>query len=229
MKKVKWFFRDYPYIAYPVIGIILSFIIRRGDINLFVWIFVIVAVISQAFANKRRKDREHLEFLRLQAREFVESIKKNKSLSPIPAPIFLAPDEHLFLQDGNSGLLETRAVRHSTGGFGSVRVARGVRIGGYSGRSESFQEWRKLDKGQLLLTNEKVLFMGSKENRTFAVSKIIAINTLKDAVRLSIDGRSKDVMFPVGNPYIWCAALNILKSTKTPLDLSHVNINITFE
>jgi hypothetical protein len=164
--------------------------------------------------------------LRNEAQGYIDTVRKNKSLTIIPSPIFLGQAEHLFLQQEATKLIETRAVRHSGGGFGSVRVAKGIRIGGYSGQSESSQEWRTLDTGRLMLTNEKIVFTGSKESRTIPMEKILAVETFRDSIRISVDGRAKSLKFPVSNPYIWGTVVNILKSVKDPLNLGDLKLDV---
>ena len=164
MAKVRSLFINQPFISWAILALISSFVFRMTAINVCVWILAIVLAVHQAHKNKIRK---HLEFLRNEAQEYIDTIRKNKSLTVIPSPIFLSKTEHLFLQQDLTKLLETRAVRHSGGGFGSVRVTRGIRIGGYSGQSESSQEWRTLDIGKLMLTNEKSFLQVQKKAGLF--------------------------------------------------------------
>lgn len=182
------------------------------------------------YINSKNKEEEKLQnklFLINEANEYIDLIKKTKSLSLIKpeGSIFLDKDENLFLKE-DSILKETRSVRHSSGGFGGVTVMKGVRIGGYSGTSSSSLEWSALDRGTLFLTSQKLLFTGNKENRTIKLENVVAIKTYLDAIEIKINGRSKAIQFPVKNPYIWSTAINILKSVNDPMNIGNLKLDI---
>ena len=161
-----------------------------------------------------------------EAESYIAAIKNQKQLPQISSDaLFLASGEHAFLEE-QVILKETRAVRKSSGGFGGLRIMKGVTIGGWSGTSESHQEWRQLDSGQLVLTNKKIIFRGGKENRTIPIDKIVAFETYSDRVEIVIDGRTKNIAFSVKNPLIWKIAISIIKNAKDPLDLGNTNLNV---
>ena len=192
-------------------------------------LFVVAAIVinwRKEMFKKLKLRNEHMESLRKEAKEYVDMIRNNKSLIAITSPIFLNPNEHLFLYEA-SEFSETRAIRHSTGGFGSVRVAKRFSLGGWSGSSESSQEWRTLDTGKLFITDKKMLFMGAKENRTIPIEKIVAVDVFRDGFKISIDSRAKGAMFKVSNPYVWGVVINILKQVKDPLNLEGVNLDVS--
>jgi hypothetical protein len=93
-----------------------------------------------------------------QAQEFIDGVKQKLKLPVVSTDIMLKPDEKA-VYSSSSVLYETRAV-HS-----GVRVAKGVYIGGTSGRSLSTQQWAKLDTGCLTITNKRVVFVGTKEEK----------------------------------------------------------------
>jgi len=76
-------------------------------------------------------------------------------------------------------LMETRAVRTSRGAYGgsSFRIAKGVsfRLGGYRGTSESHDEFREIDTGTLVLTSQRLIFIGMKRTLATPLEKIIDI------------------------------------------------------
>ncbi len=223
----KSFYRNHPYLVLTFGAILFSFLVRSWVV--FFCLFF-TAIIIAYFQDKAEKNKAHMKLLRQDAQNYVDLIKKNKSLSVIPGiglPIFLNQNENLFLKE-NVKLFETRAVRHSGGGFAGVRVMKGVTVGGYSGQSESSQEWRLLDSGEIFITNEKILYKGIKENRTIPLEKILAVDTLKDSIRVSVDGRVKSIKFSVSNPYISSTLINILKSVKNPLSLGDLKSDVTF-
>ena len=144
----------------------------------------------------------------------------------IDQSIFLSNGECMFLKEKESRLKETRAVRKNSGSGLGFRVMKGVYLGGYSGKSESHQEWRILDSGELVLTNKKIIFRGNNENRTIPIDKIVAVKVYTDGIELTTESKSKSSIFAVKNPYIWNIALTILRSGKDPLSLGEIDIDV---
>jgi hypothetical protein len=164
-----------------------------------------------------------------EAENYIEDIKKNKGLPIIIPSIFLDKNEHAFLEEDTS-LQETRAIRKHSGGMSGVgfRVAKGVYVGGgkRSGTSESHQEWRTIDVGKLVITNKRMVFRGSKENRVIPLKKIISVETMLDGIEVALEARSKTIIFPVKNSYIWGTVINIIRRTDDPINLGDLNLNI---
>lgn len=164
--------------------------------------------------NKKEKEIE----------EYINNIKTNKKLETISTNLFLSKGEHAFLEDEVS-ISETRAVRYSTGSGAGVRIMKGVTVGGYSGKSQSRQEWTVLDQGLLILTNKQLVFKGVKENRQIPINKIIAVEVMSDGI--SVSSNKKNMMFNVNQPIKWGVVLNIIRQVDNPLDFSEFeNINI---
>jgi helicase HerA-like protein len=98
-------------------------------------------------------------------------------------------------------LVEPRAVRtwHSTYGGPSFRIAKGIsfRAGASSGISESHEEMRSVDRGILVLTNERIIFVGSKRTIGLPVEKIIGIDDegYFNSLRLNREGKQKAEVF----------------------------------
>lgn len=117
----------------------------------------------------------------------------------INSPIILKKGEEIFLLLNNISLLEPRAVRTTVGGYGgpTFRVAKGVsfRLGGVSARSESHEELRNIDKGTLVLTNKRLIFIGSKRTTNIALNKIIALEPYKDGVASQRENKQKTEYF----------------------------------
>jgi hypothetical protein len=97
----------------------------------------------------------------------------------------------------NVQLLETRAVRNYSGG--SVRVMKGVRIGG--GQSVSQQIITHIATGDLVLAGEKVFFEGTGQSRTIDIKKINRVTYFNDAagIRISVSNRQKTMEFRFPN------------------------------
>jgi len=220
ISSIKKFFHEQPFIAWNIFTLISLFI----DPLLAIFFFLVSLIFWI-----RRTEEQRRQQLITETNQYIEEIKSKKAIPIIKSSIFLKEGEFAFLEE-NTDLRETRAVRIFSGGSRGVgfKVAKGtsIRIGGFSGISESNQEWRTLDTGKLVITNQRLIFNGSKENRSFPIKKILSIETFTNSIKISIDGRAKSLNFPVKNPYIWSIVINIVCSTENPLKLDDVKINI---
>jgi uncharacterized protein len=109
--------------------------------------------------------------------------------------IALRKGEHVLCAFPKTTLLEPRAVRtwHSTYGGPTIRVARGLsfRFGQSHGVSESHDELRAIDRGTLLLTNERIVFIGTQRTTSVALQKLIDIEAFDDGLVVHREGKQK--------------------------------------
>jgi len=177
-----------------------------------------------------RKIRKYLWRKKLlsQANRYFAEVNSQKGLIPITSTILLKKGEQAYLET-NTTLMETRSVRYSSGGGAGVRVAKGVYVGAGGSKSESNQEWRRIDTGVLVVTNQRIIFDGSSQNRVSQLDSILSVTPYFDAIEISLDGRQKSIMFDVANPYIWAAVINILCSTDDPQHIDGLNVQIKFD
>jgi predicted amidophosphoribosyltransferase len=126
--------------------------------------------------------------------------KHPELLKPITtSSIILKRGEIAYLDLDNVILLEPRAVRTSTGGYGggSVRVAKGVniRLGGAQGQSSSRDVLTQIDSGKLILTNKRIVYTGKLKSSNIPFSKIMNLTTYSDALKVQIESRAKPQYF----------------------------------
>jgi tetratricopeptide (TPR) repeat protein len=118
-----------------------------------------------------------------------------KLIAGEPPNISLRNGEHVLCVLPNTTLLEPRAVRtwRSTYGGPTVRVARGLsfRFGQSRGVSESHDELRAIDIGTFLLTNERLLFIGSQRTNSIALQKVVEVEGLRDGLVVHREGKEK--------------------------------------
>ncbi len=116
-----------------------------------------------------------------------------------PSPVILKKNENISLVLYNINLQEPRAVRQTHAAYGgpSIRVAKGVsfRLGGASARSESHEEIRVIDQGSLILTNKRLIFIGSKRTTNIDLRKILAIKAYKDGIESQRENKQKTEYF----------------------------------
>ena len=98
-------------------------------------------------------------------------------------------------------LQEPRAVRSYRGSYTgqTIRVAKGFsfRVGGYRGSSESHDELRSIDQGTLVLTNQRLIFIGAQRTSTVPLEKIVDIEGYDDGLRLHRQGKGKVEHFQI--------------------------------
>ena len=116
-----------------------------------------------------------------------------------PSPVILKKNENISLVLYNINLQEPRAVRQTHAAYGgpTIRVAKGVsfRLGGASARSESHEEIRVIDQGSLILTNKRLIFIGSKRTTNIDLRKIMAIKAYKDGIESQRENKQKTEYF----------------------------------
>lgn len=132
---------------------------------------------------------------------FVNALDQgNVNLSQVPnPPIILKKNEEACVVFGGITLMESRAVRQTRGGYAgpTIRVAKGVsfRLGSVAARSESHEELRNIDKGTLVLTNKRLIFMGSKRTTNIDLRKIISVTAYKDGIASQRENKQKTEYF----------------------------------
>jgi hypothetical protein len=180
-------------------------------------IIIAIVVIAVAVANANTR-KQKAALLVKQAQEFIEEVKQKLALPVVPTDVMLKPDETAFYSSP-SALHETRAVREYHAAHAGARVAKGVYIGGTSGRSLSTQQWAKLDTGRLTITNKRLVFVGKKEQRSFPLDKVISVDPNLTAVVVSVEGRQKAMAFEAANPLI---AMTIIRIAPNPIVKSNI-------
>jgi zinc-ribbon domain len=116
-----------------------------------------------------------------------------------PSPVILKKDEHLSMVMNNISMQEPRAVRQTRAAYGgpTIRVAKGVsfRMGGAAARSESHEEIKVIDQGSLILTNKRMVFIGSKRTTNIDLKKIMAITAYRDGIESQRENKQKAEYF----------------------------------
>ena len=132
------------------------------------------------------------------AGHFAELVRKGiliKLNAGEAANIALQNREELLCVFPETTLVEPRAVRewHSAYGGPSIRIAKGLywRFGASRGHSESHDELRGIDIGTLVLTNERIVFVGSKRSNSVPLEKLISVEGFSDGLVVHREGKEK--------------------------------------
>jgi hypothetical protein len=111
-----------------------------------------------------------------------------------PPTGFEFDEQVIFCLPGVS-LMEPRAVRYTRGGSAgsSIRIMKGlsIRTGGWAGRSESVEELRTIDRGTLVLTTKRLVFLGQLRTNSVILSDIISIQSFTDAIDVHRERKQK--------------------------------------
>ena len=175
------------------------------------------------FLSPKKKREELINRLLGETRIYFEEAKNKMGFTPIATSILLNKDEDAYLQE-ESTLHETKAIRyHQRSGMG-FRIMKGVYVGGGGGTSENKEEWRIIDDGTLILTNKRLIFDGSKEDRVIPLSKIISVKHRADAVEISSTNRKKTMLLKVNNPFTWEIVIQLLNKIESPKQLKKMDI-----
>ncbi len=114
-------------------------------------------------------------------------------------PIILSQQESpLIVVPGD--LYEERNIRNFYGG--SVSVAKGVRV--FAGQSQNLSTLQKLDSGEIVITNKRLVFVGQKRNTIIDFSKLLSIECYDNCIIIHKSGKVKSEVF-------YSSAINALK------------------
>ena len=111
--------------------------------------------------------------------------------------VILKRGEVAFLSLDSVILKEPRSVRVTLGGHGGPRVAKGISfgLGVFGATSESHEEIKEIDRGNLFLTNKRLIFSGTKHPKSFSLKKIVSISPFDNGISLRRDGKQKTEYF----------------------------------
>ena len=110
----------------------------------------------------------------------------------VHSSLILKRDEELKVVLPNIGLWEPHSVRHGIDGYGgrSTRVDKGgswlTRV--FGGRRTSHEKTGVIDNGVLTLTNERLVFIGSKLTTEIGLAKIISVRPFADGIAVNRSG-----------------------------------------
>ena len=172
--------------------------------NSIIWLIIAGAAAVLLFRLFKRHGRSSQ--IRVAADWLQDLAKKGTQLKLIcgEAPnIIFNNAEELLCVFPETTLLEPRAVRTWRGLYGgpSFRIAKGVsfRFGETRGTSESHDKLRALDRGTLVLTNQRLIFVGLARTTAAPLEKIIDVESYSDGVLLHREGKERAQFFQLSS------------------------------
>jgi hypothetical protein len=175
---------------------------------------IIILFLSSSNAKAKRNQIENEAKLD-EAQKVVDWMEKNQQVPQTSTSMLLKKGERAVIEKPCS-LHETRAVRHYQSGGAGMRVAKGVYIGGSKGSAQSIPEMQKIDTGTLILTNQRLFFDGSHQDRNIKIEKIAGINLFSDSIEVTSETRQKSMYFTVSNPILWSILIRMVHQADDP-------------
>ena len=114
---------------------------------------------------------------------------ENGDRPEVPVPMPLGAGERCHFAVPAAWYGERRAAEHGDEGVGRVRVARGVYYRTASVSAERMERERlvPIDGGQLYITNERVLLVGPRGERSIPLRSVRAFEVYADGLALTLD------------------------------------------
>jgi len=113
--------------------------------------------------------------------------------------VVLNPNEQFVYTIPEVIFSEPRSIRETSGAYGgpSIRVVKGLtwRVGSFKAKSESHEELRNIDKGNLTITSKRLIFIGIVKNLIIDLKKIISIEPYEDGISLCKEGKDQPGYF----------------------------------
>ena len=137
-------------------------------------------------------------------REQLDRYRLLYQLEHEPLPVVMVPG--LVLRRGETPhwsepgeLLEERVInrRYEGGSSGfSFRIAKGVRyrVGGHRGRIVTETGLVPISRGDLVLTNRRIVFRGDRRSVAAEWTKVIDVSLYLDGIKVSVTNRAKPVL-----------------------------------
>ena len=163
---------------------------------------------------RKKKQKEFESQLVEQLKPYVETIVFKKPLPTITPSIFLKENEEAYIEEFTTfSQPKSHTIRYG----GGMRVAKGVYIGGTL--PQHVYAIVDIDKGELILTNKRIVFNGNHTTKTIDLEKIISVDVYKNYISIAYEGKEKEAMFSTTKPWVWKVLIYYLKTGSIPPEL----------
>lgn len=116
---------------------------------------------------------------------------ENGTLPEIKSPINIQKSEKLHFKTYVKWLEQKRVTKriNYAGPSARIKIMKGVyyRVGSIKAQSITEDVWQTIDSGNLYLTNKRIIFMGSKGNKTIAINNILDFTPFKNGIDIQKD------------------------------------------
>jgi len=156
---------------------------------------------DKSYLEERKQHLQKVKKSKQEVENFLNDLENGKVTlaTPITTTIVLKKQEIPIFKVNDVILSEPRAVRTTSGGYSgaSVKISKGVTLhaGSTEHKSESHDEIKIIDNGELLVTNKRLIFLGTKRTTNIDLNKIIAITEEEDIITIQRSNKQKPEYF----------------------------------
>ena len=165
--------------------------------------FLGVSSILGIFEERKKQKQAKAEEQRLLENQTILANIENGSIQAEAFKVLVKNNERCFLVDA-ALLLEISTSRQ--GGYAGIRI-KNISLGNFG--SYSTENWTVSDAGELVLTNERLVFAGDHRSVDVDLNKINSIECVGNHFLITISGKNKPIAFNVGDETLWHDAIRI--------------------
>jgi hypothetical protein len=128
--------------------------------------------------------------------------------APVESPLILKRGEQAYMSVAATLARQRRRVSFegSSQGFNFPIGHTGIRyrVGTFRGRPVSQEHLANIDNGQLVLSNQRVVFMGQQKSVSMALDKVLHVEAYTDGLAIFKEGRENAdfLLFPTPQPFL---------------------------
>lgn len=85
----------------------------------------------------------------------------------------------------------------------SFRIAKGVsyRVGGHRGNIRRTPQMTEIDRGRLVITDERIIFLGTRRRQISEFKKLVEFQLFSDGLQISVENRQKSALYQFSPAY----------------------------
>jgi hypothetical protein len=110
-------------------------------------------------------------------------------------PINLKEDERIIILFNNISLSEPTKIRKGTHFGTSIRISKGLWIRPGRFKSHSNEKIKEIDSGKLIITNQRIIFLGENRNKNISLKNIISLEPCDEGIIINRSNYSKTEYF----------------------------------
>ncbi len=196
----------------------------------FITFFIINTMKKKGDARRSAISADKQNSLMNEIQQLCDYAHRNQKLPEISVDLNLKKGEKAYFKDSYVTLSEERSKSVSNRGGAAVRVAKGLYIGGSQSVSRSYPELRQIDSGELVFTNQRVVFIGSTNTREYPLNKILKIESKYDGIVIAEEGKAKKSILRLStNPGLWYILLRLQRYIDNGEEIPEIKLDFSFE
>jgi len=158
------------------------------------------------------QEKLECDFRDILFRLFVARVNDGRLPTMTTQKLILKKNEEAHLEM-SAALLKEVAITEYQGGYSgfSFRIVKGVRyhVGGVRGRRVVVgMELKEEDKGVIIVTSHRIVFLGSRKTIEMPYNKLLSLEVFEDGVRFHLSNRKTAPLFKVESAHPIAAIVN---------------------